>query len=116
MYYIPPVGFSVIGLSPQSYNIFQVESEIKKADAAAYINPELADAEKLKGNDWSVIVFSIMLSCDWSVIIFALLLSCDWPVLILALLVSCDWSVLLFAILVPCDWSDIVFALLLSSD
>ena len=44
-------------LSPLSYNIFQVESEIKKADAAAYINPELADAEKLKGNDWSVIVF-----------------------------------------------------------
>jgi len=29
----------------------EVESEIKKAEEAAYINPELADQEKLKGNE-----------------------------------------------------------------
>ena len=64
---------------PPSNEIFEVESEIKKADAAAYINPELADAEKLKGNDWSVLVLAIMLSCDWSsVLVLAILLSCDW--------------------------------------
>ena len=31
---------------------YQVESELKKAEELAYINPEIADQEKLKGNDW----------------------------------------------------------------
>ena len=31
---------------------FQVESELKKEEELAYINPEIADQEKLKGNDW----------------------------------------------------------------
>ena len=34
---------------------FQVESELKKEEELAYINPEIADQEKLKGNDWSVL-------------------------------------------------------------
>jgi stress-induced-phosphoprotein 1 len=32
-------------------NLSEVESEIKKAAEVAYVNPELADAEKLKGNE-----------------------------------------------------------------
>lgn len=32
-------------------NLSEVESAIKKAEEQAYINPELAEAEKLKGND-----------------------------------------------------------------
>ena len=35
-------------------NQCQVESELKKAEELAYINPEIAEQEKLKGNDWSV--------------------------------------------------------------
>jgi hypothetical protein len=31
--------------------VAQVESAIKKAEEQAYVNPELAEAEKLKGND-----------------------------------------------------------------
>ena len=34
---------------------YQVESELKKAEELAYINPEIAEQEKLKGNDWSVL-------------------------------------------------------------
>jgi len=32
-------------------NLSEIESEIKKVKDAAYVNPELAEAEKLKGND-----------------------------------------------------------------
>ena len=33
-------------------NLSEVEAAIKKKEEEAYINPELADAEKLKGNEW----------------------------------------------------------------
>ena len=33
-------------------NLSEVEAAIKKQEEEAYINPELAEAEKLKGNDW----------------------------------------------------------------
>ena len=33
-------------------NLSEVEAAIKKQEEEAYINPELAEAEKLKGNEW----------------------------------------------------------------
>ena len=53
---VPPEASRGVASSPRIFYIHlfckQVESAIKKAAEEAYINPEIAEQEKQKGNDW----------------------------------------------------------------